>query len=156
LADNHLGADAREADLSVQPSSVVVAKEHCERWAEVPRFGEPGLYDFAPQPAAAVLRVDDHTAEPHDLKTLALHLDLNDHYSGAGNKPAPTVAKADVSVFGAELQGDPSRVEWVCLVPFEFAPVHFCEGSELDDLHVFMQPKRSGRTTKPPEDLTEG
>jgi hypothetical protein len=144
LPDSDLGSDGREADLSVQPGSVVVAKEHRECRTKLSCFHQRGLHDLAPEPAAAVLRVDDHTAEPYHLKALALHLYLNDHDSGAGHEPARAIAKAYVPVFGPELQADASGVEGVLLVSFEFAPVRICQRSKLDDLHAFMQPKRAG------------
>jgi hypothetical protein len=95
-----------------------VAKEHREGRTKLCRCYERGSHDPAPKPAAAVVRVDDHTAEPHDRKSLALHLDLNYHHASAGHEPARTVAKADVSVFRPEFQADASGVEWVQLVSF--------------------------------------
>jgi hypothetical protein len=143
LPDNHLGIDLPETELSVKPRPILVAKEERECWTKLSRLRERGLHDLAPKPAAAMLRVDDHPAESHNWKPLAVDLNLDEHYSGARHEPARIVPKADVSVFGLKIQGDAAGIERVLLVSFDFAPERICQRSELDDLHGSMQPKRN-------------
>jgi anti-sigma B factor antagonist len=117
-----------------------VAKEHRESGTHTCCLGERDLDDLSSQPSAAVPRIDDHAAEPHDRKTLAVDLDIDRHHSGRRDEPAGTVPQPDVSVLGPELYGDTYRIEWVLLVAFKVAAVHFGQWPELDDLHSSMQP----------------
>jgi hypothetical protein len=142
LPDDDFGIDVREAELSVKPRAILLTKEERKWRTQLSRLPERDLHDLAPEPAPAVLRVDDHTPQSHNREPLAVDLDLNEHDSGAGHELSRVVSKADVSVFRLEMHGDAGGIERVLLVPFELAPERICQWSELDDLHASMQPKR--------------